>query len=375
MKTIIAISLIFFFFLNNYAQISVNPTKTNIVYIGVENPLTIMANGYDCKDLRVKVSQGELISYGECKFIFKPSLVGEVDFSIYHEDSLVDKYSLRCVYMPDDIYEPTILGGTKPNGRHTKTLSNQLTKQSNQGVVIIVLNFDFYGKVELNSFKVITCFEDELITIYNKGPYFNERLKEIIDKSTIGQSFTFLDFNIKTLDGRNLVLEDIITVNIDGVSDSCKKPINFKEKSFVYQCGCDCLIFRNELNDSTEILDKVCFEGDTIKTIQKNIFENKIEIINQAEKEKEIYEIEDGKYSGLYQKYKNDKLVIEGIYSKAISARDTITIINPIDMLPMEKEIFEFESVKNGKWIYYNNKGKAIKTEIYEMGELREIKE
>ena len=330
-----------------------------------------MANGYDCKDLRVEVSEGELINYGECNYIFKPSNVGEVGFLIYDEDSLIDKYSLRCVYMPDDIYEPTIGGDlflTREGG------SRNLVK-SNRAIIVLVNGFDFEARVTVQSFKVFTCFEDELIVIFNDSPFFNERLRKVIDSSSNGQSFVFYDILINTLDGRGIYLKDNIKIEIDEENNKCNKFIVNNKESLVLNCNCDCLIFRNELNDSTEILDKVCFKGDTIKTIQKNIFENKIEIINQAEKEKEIYEIEDGKYSGLYQKYKNDKLVIEGIYLKAISARDTITIINPIDMLPMEKEIIEFESVKNGKWIYYNNKGKALKTEIYEMGELREIKE
>jgi len=50
-----------------YSQtVSISPTKMNVLYLGVDNPLEIVVENHDCSEIIVKAWRGNLIKMDSC---------------------------------------------------------------------------------------------------------------------------------------------------------------------------------------------------------------------------------------------------------------------------------------------------------------------
>src|SRR5687768_6948134 len=63
-------------------KVTVSPDMNNIVLLGVDNPLTIVAEKYPCKGLVIKSDNGE-ITGSSCEYLFRPNKIGKADIIIY----------------------------------------------------------------------------------------------------------------------------------------------------------------------------------------------------------------------------------------------------------------------------------------------------
>lgn len=128
----------------------ISPTKMNVLYIGVDNPIEVSVSGFSADQVHPRISQGSLRKKGGSKYIARVRKTGKAYISVSVTDDQGNARSMgrqefRVKRVPDPI--PTVAG--KRGGGIKKSI---LLAQS--GVKADLKNFDFDLKFRVVSFTV-----------------------------------------------------------------------------------------------------------------------------------------------------------------------------------------------------------------------------
>ncbi len=97
------------------------PTKMNVLYIGIDNPLEIDVFG-DAKNISVSISKGNIEKKGSGKYVVRVKRVEETTVSVYSDGILLGTRKFDCKVVPD----PTAIVAGKTGGSIAKdTLTYQ----------------------------------------------------------------------------------------------------------------------------------------------------------------------------------------------------------------------------------------------------------
>jgi len=151
--------------------------KMNVIYIGVENPMTISSGAGDEKT-SVSITGGgaSLTKAGPGKYIAKattPDLKGNITVSV--KDGKTSQFPVRVKRIPDPV--PT-LGGTVEGGTKSPGIMKAQT-----GIVPLLRNFDFEAKFNVESFDMVYSSKGEIFRATGSGPLFNEQMKGFINRA------------------------------------------------------------------------------------------------------------------------------------------------------------------------------------------------
>ncbi|WP_321279799.1 gliding motility protein GldM [Marinifilum fragile] len=179
-------------------NVVVSPTKMNVFYVGVDNPVSISAPGFSSDRIRATMTNGKLIQRGN-DYIAKPQVVGR-DAKVLVEANFDGEWRpLRTVdFRVKPIPDPVAKIAGKNGGKIKKNL---LLAQ--QGVDAAMDNFDFDLKFNITGFTVSTI---------QKG--------FTIDEASRTDTFTPEQIKMfRNLKRNNKVyIEDIRAVGPDGVT-------------------------------------------------------------------------------------------------------------------------------------------------------------
>ena len=179
-------------FVNNcFAQFAVvSCDKLNVLYIGVDNPISVAVSNYDVSKIFVKVDSG-IISGDSGHYAWKifrhcPACTHLFIYTkINRKDSLLGNFVFRVKRIPPPILK---VGGCK-NGdtTHIVLLKAQI------GIAAILEGFDFdcAGRVFEYEVYVNDKYFEHCIT-----PYFSQKLKITLWKSKI-KSLTFKNVRVQ----------------------------------------------------------------------------------------------------------------------------------------------------------------------------------
>lgn len=163
----------------------VSPTKMNVFYIGVDNPVSISAAGVPTSSLRSSISGGGQSTLnpgtGAGNYMVRvttpaseanPAKIS-VSATIDGKNLSMGTSNFRVKYIPDPL--PTI-GGLKGSSVPASTMRPQ------QGVIALLENFDFKAKFNVVSFRLLYLKPRQDPKVFNtKGPRFSgEMLKKCI---------------------------------------------------------------------------------------------------------------------------------------------------------------------------------------------------
>ncbi len=128
----------------------ISPTKMNVLYIGVDNPIEVSVSGFSADQVHPRISQGSLSKKGGSKYIARVRKSGKAYISVSVTDDQgnsrsMGKQEFRVKRVPDPV--PTVAG--KRGGGIKKSI---LLAQS--GVKADLKNFDFDLKFRVVSFTV-----------------------------------------------------------------------------------------------------------------------------------------------------------------------------------------------------------------------------
>lgn len=145
--------------------VAMGADKMNVLYIGVDNPITVAVPGYRCEDLRLRLlgDGGAIGASNNCQYNITVSKPGSLQIEVLgiqqgKEVSLGIK-TFRVKRIPD----PTVRFGGLNGGTITKT---QLL-QNGGGLQIILPNFEFEASCELVGYELNVVAKDGDVVICN----------------------------------------------------------------------------------------------------------------------------------------------------------------------------------------------------------------
>ena len=174
----------------------VSPTKMNVFYIGVENPVEISAPGVSADQLKPSMSGGTL-SGGKGKYIVKVTKGPEVSISVganlNGKNTNMGTFKFRVKQVPDPV---AYFAGKK--GVDVISKSALLAAQ---GVIANMENFDFDLKFLVLSFDMSMTVNGAEVTVKSSGNACSSDQKTYIQKVKTGAKVYIENVKVKGPDG------------------------------------------------------------------------------------------------------------------------------------------------------------------------------
>lgn len=194
---------------------SVASDKLNIIYIGVDNPLTLTVENTDCKDLIVKASKGT-IKGDSCKFTFRfddASQVGsktQISISKRKGNKLIEigkaEFRLKNIQNPR-----ALVGGSYGGQMHSNLLKIQTFIKLNYD------GFDFGVSRHVDSFVLSIIRGDSCLytNIENIGSNFSTEVRDALASIKKGDTVIFKIIICKELHRAMQDIEPVIFYILD----------------------------------------------------------------------------------------------------------------------------------------------------------------
>ena len=190
---------------------NVTPTKMNVMYRGLENPIAISAPGFTASQIDVNVTNGQLIKRNG-EFFVKPGnekniTTVTVSTTIDGKRMILDNCDFRLKRTPDPV--PVLNGRT--NDKFTK---EEIIAAG--GFVLTMPDFDFEGyHSQVLSYDVSTIVAGYLKPIKAiQGRKFNKEVEELIKSGRRGQRINIENIRVKSPDGEERILNTPITIEL-----------------------------------------------------------------------------------------------------------------------------------------------------------------
>ncbi len=176
---------------------AVSPTKMNILYIGVDNPVSIAVTGADYGKVVAEIDNGK-ISGENGNYMVRVKKPGVVTISVKVGDDVVSDHKFRVKQVPDPV--------AIVKGNWGKTVLSKQELLDAGGIEVLLANFDFALKFNVVSFRIATTMEGFELEARANDNKFSKGQIDLIQKMEKGQKFYIEDIKAKGPDGsiRNL---------------------------------------------------------------------------------------------------------------------------------------------------------------------------
>lgn len=171
--------------------------KMNLLYIGIDNPISIAVPGVTNDKLRVSIVNGTLIK-NEDKYFVKVDNVNDVIINVAAEMKpgqikMVGSTTFRVKRIPDPY--PCLAGNCKSGTVISKT---QLLKNP---ALSVPLELPFELKFEIESFTFTYNTDNTIVSEWTSGSVFNQKMIDAIVKIEKGNKIFIEDIKVKVPDG------------------------------------------------------------------------------------------------------------------------------------------------------------------------------
>lgn len=177
---------------------TISPTKMNVFYIGVDNPVSISAPGVPADKIKASISGGggSIVKKGN-EWIVRVKTPGKCTISVTADVGGVNKKMGEMEFRVKQIPNPVpYVGG--------KTGSDNITAaqlKATSGILVKMENFDFEVNVTVTSYLFSTVIAGTLVEEKVTGNTFNSKVKDLIDKVKRNQKVYFEKITVKMPDG------------------------------------------------------------------------------------------------------------------------------------------------------------------------------
>lgn len=184
---------------------AVSADKMNVFYIGVPNPITIMAEGYNCS-VTIPECDGCTFTHTQgCSYDVVVTRAGIVNVKVMVKNGgsakVAGEHPFRVKYIPD----PLATIGGKSRG----TMAASLFRVQ-QGVAVLLENFDFNIKYKVLRYRLTIIRRGEMVCAEdNNGGTFNDAVKKFIQSVRPGDQIIIEEIKAAGPDERVLSLESI----------------------------------------------------------------------------------------------------------------------------------------------------------------------
>ena len=181
---------------------TVSPTKMNILYAGLANPVSISVPGISATNIKVSISNGTIEHGQEGNYLVRPEKVGvksEITISAMIDGKLKEIGS--TAFWVKKVPDPLAFVANKNEGIISR---NELEAQ--QGVLAKIPDFDFEMNFTVTSFVVSTSRQGFIIDKQAKGNHFSQEQRDLMKGLNPGNRLYIESIVVKGDDGtiRNL---------------------------------------------------------------------------------------------------------------------------------------------------------------------------
>jgi hypothetical protein len=158
----------------------------NVLYVGVDNPITPMAENFHCKDILIETNNGIIKKgYDTCQYIVIPDSKEETIIRVFtktkNDKKLIGEKQFRTRLIP----KPTIVLAGKEKGTIRK---NMLLAQLGLLIGGDAAHFGFTFTID--GFKVVILRDNSIVfESLCTGAKFSDSIKEGIQKIKAGDKF------------------------------------------------------------------------------------------------------------------------------------------------------------------------------------------
>lgn len=159
--------------------------KMNVLYIGVDNPISISVTGVSYENFSVegKGSGLSLKDIGKGKYIASVAQPGEATITVYGKNFEPVVFNFRVKRLPEPVARlGRNSGGSIGNGEF----------KAHQGVVAFLDNFDFDARCEILGYYLVYAPKDgDAVESQNVGARFNDKSRELVGYAKPGDVYYF----------------------------------------------------------------------------------------------------------------------------------------------------------------------------------------
>lgn len=177
--------------------VAVMADKMNVLYIGVDNPLTITA-GAGSEKVSAVSSNGAITKGSGSKYIAKPTTPGEANIDVRVEGKSAGKVMFRVKYLPN----PTGMVGTFEGGQ---VPSAQFKAMG--GVRAALQNSDFEAQYKVLSYTIADLSGGDINQIPNAGATWNGAAASMVNGLKPGRGVYIDNIKAQGPDGRTITLK------------------------------------------------------------------------------------------------------------------------------------------------------------------------
>lgn len=184
-------------------SLSVSATKMNVLFIGVDNPISIAESGVPSESLSASITQGSLSKVGNGDYVARVTTVGKaavhVTGTVGGKQMNFGNMDFRVMRVPDPVAE---VGGSKGGRMQSAAFRVQ------EGVQAVLENFYFDLRFPITHFTI--AFEgtgfDNYVQEASNSAYFTPAIKQLLQRCRPGTRVFIDDIRAKAPDGtiRNL---------------------------------------------------------------------------------------------------------------------------------------------------------------------------
>lgn len=176
----------------------ISPTKMNVFYVGVDNPVSLAAPGISPEVIEPQITNGTIRKLEDGSYIVRPKLAGKPCSITVFANVQGQKRELQTqMFRVKDVPDPV----AKVNGLRGGKIRKNILMAAGQ-VDVELENFDFDMKFTVENFSVYTVIEGYVQeeTRSNKAQFSDAQLK-MINKLKRNQALTIENIVVKGPDG------------------------------------------------------------------------------------------------------------------------------------------------------------------------------
>lgn len=163
--------------------VTVSADKMNVLYVGVENPISIAAAGVPTAQLSVNASGVQLRALGGGKYIAIPQKTGDATITVSGGGLQAQQFNYRIKRIPDPVVK---LGKYQNATLPANSFKAQL------GLIPDLGQFDFDAKCKIMEYEVARVPKgDDVRAAMNSGATLNGNAKAIMNQATTGDTYYF----------------------------------------------------------------------------------------------------------------------------------------------------------------------------------------
>jgi gliding motility-associated protein GldM len=177
---------------NDEYVVAVSPTKMNVLYMGVDNPVSIAVTGADYGKETATLDNGS-INGKNGNYTVRVTKPGVVTISVKLGDKIVSEQKFRVKKIPD----PRAI----IKGNYGKTSFSKQELKDAGGIAVLLENFDFDIEFDVIEFGISAVVEGYAYEARANNSNFSKQQIELIDKLEEGQKFYIEGIMVKAPDG------------------------------------------------------------------------------------------------------------------------------------------------------------------------------